>query len=510
MKRMLTAARPAIHSLQELTGLVQTAEGFAPVLAALQAGRSATVDGAWGSSSALVAAALSQGAPSTVLIALAHPRDADSWIEDLATFSGVRAVLFPAWDYLPSENTIADDVSGQRLRVLRQLQEGTPPRFVVATFQALMQPVPARQELERQRRRLTVRDALCPDDLAGWLLDQGFKRTEVVELPGEFSRRGGIFDVFSFDAESPFRMEFFGDDIESIRPFDPVSQRSLGTYQTVDVQGLSQPAKGSAFVTGHLTDYLPTAAWTLLVEPDELQEQGRHYLERVPDPRGLFSIPGTLQQLLRHPSVYLSTLPGASMEATCHLRVESVERFSGQVAKLRDELESIAGHDQIVIACHNEAEQKRLGDVLTAPADTNGKVMPKLLVGQVRAGFRLVETGLVVLSDNELFHREETRRVQPRRRVESRAIDSFLDLSEGDLVVHVGHGIARYRGMQMLEKNGHTEEHLTLEFNGGVLLYVPASKIDLVQKYVGGTRTEPELSKLGGTAWQRKKDKVAL
>src|SRR5262249_46969063 len=117
--------------------------------------------------------------------------------------------------------------------------------------------------------------------------------------------------------------------------------------------------------------------------------------------------------------------------------------------------------------------------------------------------------GVVVLGGQELFRREEAARpVQPRRRLESRAIDSFLDLGDGDLVVHVTHGIARYHGMQMLEKNGLTEEHLILEFRDGVRLYVPASKIDLVQKYVGGSNTDPELSKLGGTAWQRKKEKV--
>jgi hypothetical protein len=96
----------------------------------------------------------------------------------------------------------------------------------------------------------------------------------------------------------------------------------------------------------------------------------------------------------------------------------------------------------------------------------------------------------------------------PRRRLESRAIDSFLDLAEGDLVVHVSHGIARYLGMQMLDQNGQTEEHLLLEFREGTRVYVPATKIDLVQKYVGGAKTEPELSKLGGTGWQHKKDKV--
>jgi transcription-repair coupling factor (superfamily II helicase) len=146
----------------------------------------------------------------------------------------------------------------------------------------------------------------------------------------------------------------------------------------------------------------------------------------------------------------------------------------------------------------------------------------RLVVGYVHRGFRLVldqaeeaanakpqaATGIVVLGDHELFHREHAPAVLPRRQLESRAIDSFLELQEDDLVVHLGHGIARYRGMHILDKNGQTEEHLILEFAGGTRVYVPASKIDLVQKYVGGSKSDPELSKFGGTAWQKKKDRV--
>src|SRR5262249_47555048 len=144
-----------------------------------------------------------------------------------------------------------------------------------------------------------------------------------------------------------------------------------------------------------------------------------------------------------------------------------------------------------------------------------------LAIGRVHRGFRLLappgeptngdgrsEFGTVLLSDHELFHRDDVRQIAPRRRVESRAIDSFLDLSEGELVVHVSHGIARYRGMRVIEKNSRAEEHLVLEFRDLVLVYVPISKINLVQKYVGGTRTDPELSSYGGTGWARKKERV--
>ena len=115
---------------------------------------------------------------------------------------------------------------------------------------------------------------------------------------------------------------------------------------------------------------------------------------------------------------------------------------------------------------------------------------------------------IVLLSSGELFRRADVQRPAAARRRLGRAIDSFLDLHEGDLVVHLSHGIARYRGMKPMEKNGQVEEHLELEFQGKTKLYVPASKIGLVQKYVGGTKGRPMLARLGGRLWEKQKKRV--
>lgn len=524
--RLSSVGAPVLETLKDLTRYVETSEGFDSLSAALKASHAGVIDGAWGSSGALSLAALGQRAPSTLLVVLGFARDADCWLEDLTSFSGIRPALFPAWENLPTETTLVDEIFGQRLRLLKQLAAGETPRFVVTTIQALVQPVPDRAQLAAGRKLLRVGEDIEIDGLLAWLVKHGYKRTDAVELPGEFSRRGGILDVFSVEAETPFRLEFFGDTIESIRGFSPHTQRSLGSSQTAEIMafvrdaGFREPGTSLKLDTqnpklsansDHFCNYLPADAWTVLVEPEELHEQGKHYLERVADPRGLFSVPAVFQKLLCFPNVQISALPGHSVESTCHLRVESVERFSGDVTKLKSELEEAAACDHVFIACHNEAESKRLGEVLSGgPLAQTGRL--HLVIGRVHDGFRILatgeNTGVVVLGDHEIFHREEARQVQPRRKLEARAIDSFLDLTEGDLVVHVSHGIARYRGMQFLDKKGHTEEHLILEFQGGVRVYVPASKIELVQKYVGGSRTEPELSRLGGTGWERKKARV--
>jgi transcription-repair coupling factor (superfamily II helicase) len=541
--------------LQDLPDLLAGMEGFPSVLSALHQRRSAVVDGAWGSSAALATAALlapsaSNGrTPRTLLVVLAHPRDLDGWSADLAGFTGTDPVLLAAWDAWggPASHRSVDEVAGQRLRLLKQLQGAYPPRLVLTTLQALTQPVPDRAQLAGTRRQLRTTSPPFPpqngegrggmEELSSWLVDHGYRHTEAVELPGEFSRRGGILDVFSPDAEAPYRLEFFGDEIESIRQFSPQTQRSLGNLSDVEIMALQAPSDG-AQEHGHLCDYLPEDAWTVLVEVEELREQGKQYLQRVSEETGLFSVEGVFQQLLRFPSVTVSALPSPSVEATCHLRVESVERFSGEVGRVRDELDAVAANDVVLIACHNEGECKRLKEVLAAGRLAQSDRL-RLVTGRVRAGFRLIEgvgnngstQSLIVLGGQELFHREDVRQVQPRRRLESRAIDSFLDLAEGDLVVHVSHGIARYCGMQVIEKDAKhqpaaqaregqpllalragiphkAEEHLILEFAGGVRVYVPASKIDLVQKYVGGAKTEPELSKFGGTSWHNRKARV--
>src|SRR5947208_15920157 len=125
---MPTATAPAVDRLTDLVSIIQSAEGFPELLAALRAGRSGTVDGAWGSSAGLAAAALAEQVPQTLLVVIAHPRDLDPWSTDLFSFSGLHAVVFPAWDHLPTDrNTGLDDIAGQRLRLLKQLESGQPP-----------------------------------------------------------------------------------------------------------------------------------------------------------------------------------------------------------------------------------------------------------------------------------------------------------------------------------------------------------------------------------------------
>jgi transcription-repair coupling factor (superfamily II helicase) len=508
---------PAKETLAGLTTLMRAVEGFDGVVAALRAGEAGTVDGAWGSSAALACATLANEAPKTLVVVLAHAGDLEPWANDLASFFGRRPTLFPAHETWPPGTTTFDEAPGKRLRLI----QGMPlrrPKLILTNIAALMQPVPTPDDLAARGRTIRVGESVNLDEFSHWLVTNGYKRLDLIELPGEFSRRGGIIDVYSLDAESPCRFEFFGDEVETIRAFSAGTQRSEGELREVTILAKEKAATQSR---GHFADHLPKDAWLALVEPNELQEQSKFFLESVDDVVGLFGIEANFKHLLKFPNVTVTAMPRPGVEAAAHLRVVSVERFSGNVGKVREELDSIARLERVLIACHNEAEAQRLTQVLAAGQLAQSDRL-KLVTGSVRSGFRLVEQNLIVLGSHELFHREQTSAGEktlpsglPKRRIESRAIDSFLELNDGDLVVHISHGIARFRGMRTLDKFGEAEgfrnakeEHLLLEFRDAAMLYVPVSKIDLVQKYVGGSKSDPELSKLGGVSWAKRVGKV--
>lgn len=494
-------ARIASDHLLELAGCLERHEGFSAVIASLKGGHAATLDGVWGSSCALAAAALAEHSPATLVLVCPRADQVDDLIDDLGLFSRLPPDRFPAWESLPNDRLVHDEVAGDRTRVLKLLERADAPRVLVTSIQGLIQPVPDRECLARRTRLFRTGDEVNVGELGKWLVENGFHNTSAVELPGEMSLRGGILDIFASDWFDPVRIELFGDQIESMRRFEVSSQRSLARLDEVEVTVLGRDEKP----TGHLADYLPAQSWFFLVEPEELHEEGRHYLERLERPQEMHSVSAVLEQVLRFPSVTASAVAASSLETTCQLKVESVERFSGDIGKVRDELDAAGAGQEVFVVCQTEAEVRRLSELFGATQlAQQGKLF--FTLGNLTHGFRLVPENLVLVSSGELFHRTDLRRT-PQRRL-GKAIDSFLELREGDLVVHVSHGIGRYRGMKLLEKDSQVEEHLVLEFHEGVKLYVPSSKIGLVQKYVGGTKSRPHLARLGGQTWLRQKKAV--
>ncbi|MEX0939007.1 MAG: transcription-repair coupling factor [Pirellulales bacterium] len=496
-------AAPPEDRLRELAGRLEQHAGFSDVVAGLMAGRDGSFEGVWGSSRALLAAALKRHAPQTLLIVCPQESDVDLVCDDLRLFTATPPERFPAWEAEPDERLLDDEIYGDRLAMLKKLARGRAaherfPELVVTSIRSLLQPVPDRPSLLDGTRRLAVGETLELTALADWLTQGGFHHTSAVELPGEYSLRGGILDIFAADWDAPIRVELFGDEITSLRSFEVATQRSLESFQEAEVTILHRGQSEQE----HFAAYLPEGAWLLLLDMPQIDEQGRLFLQRVDSPQQYHSVAAVFERLSRFASAAADSVGSGADLSRCRLQIESVERFSGDMAKVRGELESVAGQEEVLVVCPTEAEVERLREIFrdTALASESRLHFP---IGTLHAGFRLVRDGIVLVSSGELFQRTDL--VRSSRRRLGRAIDSFLSLREGDLVVHLAHGIGRYRGLKLLEKENQGEEHLELEFHGGTKIYVPAAKIDLVQKYVGGSRGKTALARIGSASWARQK-----
>ena len=501
--------------LARLADTLEQHSGFADVIAALREGHGGSIGGTWGACCALTVAAVmratsngkGKGSRGTLAVILPHAAEAEAFIDDFLLFDSLPPLLLPASeDFGEGEPSADDPVEAARLAAVKRLAlpDAAPPALVVTSIQAILTPLVDPRAIEAGTRRLAVGGMVNPEELAEWLMARGWRAADAIDTPGSFARRGGIIDLFAADWDRPVRMELYGEEIESLRTFDTVSQRSVTTLESIDLTALAAEATGTRHT--HLADLLPPGSTVVFVEPGECAEEANRFWQRLGDVASLFRPEDVFARLHRFPSVALAAIPPSSLDASASLAVESVERFTGALDRVREELETVGRDQEVWVVCPSEAEEKRLGELLadSAPARTGRLHFAR---GRLSGGFRVVPEKLVLVSSAELFNREEVSSRPARQRL-SRAIDTFLDLHDGDYVVHLAHGIGRYCGLKLLEKHGRTEEFLEIEFAEGTRIFVPASAIELVQKYVGGTKLTPKLAKIGGAAWAKQKAAV--
>jgi transcription-repair coupling factor (superfamily II helicase) len=495
----------AAKRLLALSSSIAAKPEFHDCLISLRRDGTATFDSVYGSSCALLVAALSAEFDK-ILVVVGDDKEQDNLLDDLPTFCRRSAARFPACLVGSDSVTTVDLEYGERLRLVKSIAAGDAEPVIVATVPAMLQPVPSRESIVNHSRRIAIGDQLDVDEFESWLKEQGFHATTAVELPGEFSFRGGILDVFATDWAGPVRIELFDDEVESMRQFDGQSQISHAELQEIEITVLAPDLQSA----GHLFDFL-TSDWLVIhVEPERLNEQSRLYLERCPDPGKLFSWDNVRLRQARHPTASFSEVATGELGSRWQLPVDSIEQFSGDIGDLRIQIERLGvdaeGHPcEVFVLARVEGEIPRVREILAA-TNLSSQNRLHLGLGCVHGGFRLRDSRMVIVGCDQVFHRTELRR-RGRKRL-GKAIDSFLDLREGDLVVHLAHGIGRFRGLEMLDKDGELTEHLKLEFYGGTKIFVPATKIDLVQKYVGGTKTRPVLAKIGSKSWARQKAAV--
>jgi len=398
----------------------------------------------------------------------------------------IEARFFPELELPAFEGALADpEIVAERLEVLRKITEGKRA-VVVLTASSLEDRVPSAEALKKQSVVLRRGDNLNRETLIETLLKNGYEQAPQVTTRGQFAVRGGILDIFSWQHSLPVRIELYGEEIDSIREFELDDQTSIQTIERCELL-----IGDTEHLTVCLREYLAKGDILIGIESDLGEAQititaGARAADGIEDYRTAFFGTGFEE-----------------FEAGDFL-IEEAKRE----AALRQVRTWIEESWRLFAICHNEGEIERLRDVLR-DNEVNVDAV-RFVLGSLTRGFVYPEAKLAVLCDAEIFGRYQSpsaRRLALRRsRLRGgRSPIDFAEIAEGDLVVHLEHGIGKYRGIQRLQQNGSEQEVVALEFANEARLYVPFEQAFLVSRYVGIGRRFPPLSTLGDSRWSRAK-----
>ncbi|MCP4264630.1 MAG: transcription-repair coupling factor [Candidatus Brocadiaceae bacterium] len=526
----------------------------------LASGKDCHVQGLWGSSAAFLVAGMASdkklSRKGEILFVTSGIEEAEEVFEDINVFLDQRAIFFPvSEDAISVESQPDNTASVQQTSVLYNLlinNAKSNNRIIVTPIQSLLQHVPSPEAIEKNILTISIGKEYKQEFILDWLTNGGFVRTGIVELPGEFSLRGGIIDIFPFssmeedqasdtaDSSSvngtmPFRIEFFGDEVDSIRIFNTETQLSEKEVNSCKVLGVQagytytdphQNANKHKGKFNSLIDYIPKDSWVVFKEYENIESKAKEINDNLQSHEKIFSLNHLVKSCKDFRKIYLSNL-SLKRENIFSFNIKALDHFDHDVDKSIKKIDDVrSSYNNTIIFCSNQAEKQRLSELLSSGVSplspshktTSGstkKSKAKHLssnnteyqIGHLNHGFLFENISTAFLTHHEIFHRYRLRR-EPKSLLPSKAIDSFLDLAEGDYVVHASHGIARFLGMQLLNsdsESGSYSEFLMLEFAENAKVYVPATKIELVQKYICGSEHKPKLSKLGNRTWERKK-----
>ncbi|MAJ27909.1 transcription-repair coupling factor [bacterium TMED181] len=460
-------------------------------------------DGAVG----LLLTALTENQDRPLLVLTSSPDAAQQLRQDVATFSARPIGDFPMWESLFEEDSEPDlDTFRDRIETMRDLESGQI-KTVIAPVQAVLQPI-GQETGEDHRVVLRVGDRRSRGDLARNLVEAGYRRFPQVARPGDFAIRGSLFDVWPRESPTPYRIDFFDDEIDAIQSISPRDQRVSGDLELVV---LSLAPRDSWFIRGWtgtqklLFDALPKGSVVAVWNPKEVEERAHFLIGQWASGHRQVLAESFWERAGRHVRLQLDPLIPEGGHRPLQLPVVSADRYQGSLEGTVSALAEVSDRgEEVVVFLRQEAEGERFREVLS---ESNVGPTVRVRMGQLSTGFRWHEDGggIFVSGNAALGRKRSLEKKETRKRVEGRAVDNFLELEEGQLVVHVTHGIARYQGLRAVRDGARQGDFLVLEFSEGVTLLVPVDRIDLVQKYIGGGRTAGKLDKVGGSLWSKKK-----
>jgi len=476
--------------------------------------------GPWGSGKALVAAQAAQETGASLLYITAGRIEAESAFEDLCTFTNPdQCVSFPPWEVLPTDTmSPADDIVAERMNALDALmlaQMNKTPVFVSVSVRSLLQQVVDKTHLEKDRVYLSIGEEHDMEELSTQFAEMGYNRELMVEQRGDFSIRGGILDIFPISSELPYRVEFFGDEVESIRRFEPETQRSIDQEKTIQILPRSEKKLLAEQATvkdklSVITDYFDSNTVIAIDEPLAVLEEATKLETQFGDSPFMAPYERVMGRIKPELKLSLAQVAHEAKEGTARITVPmlSMIGWSGKTDDFWEQLEEWEMNEYSVrIFCNNTGERRRLMEILREKGYSPGRGQfdLNLGIGGLRAGFSSELDQLAILSEREMFGRKYVRRVR-RRFQAGTSITQFSDVKPGDYIVHIEHGIGRYLGLRRFKEKAN--DFMAIQYKSGDVMYVPVTHVDQVQKYIGGGGAVPKIDKIGGASWVKAKNKV--
>jgi len=587
----------ALPFVRELFADVEKLPAFTRVASRIKEGTGRiSVSGLTPTAKALLLVLVQKTASRPLIFIVSDNRAAEDLLPVLQGFAELTGsadpesiVILPTRDVLPFQNLSPHpDIQEERAAALWKIATGAVS-IVIAPIAATTIRLASSEYYTDLARTIRRGETFDTEPLLEHLNTVGYAATDVVEMPGQYALRGGILDVYSPEADRPVRIEFFGDEVESIRKFDPATQRSSSPVDEAlllpltetpvreDLLGAIHVRLSGKRITGNeevieqavraggvtvfpgwefyapvaresrtLFDLLPNAA-VLADEPETLKQELDRSWTRIEEAHER----SLIGNLVRPTDLYfppeewwrvLAALPGANLEHLGITRPDQAEavqfpsqpapRFHGSVPAMLEEVQKLTGEGKnVVFAAPNTGEVERLADIFTEynvsfrlgsrtrggesyadeTAYFSSDVLTTTLVkAYIPDGAIFSDANLALFGARDLFDESELVASRPQRQKSkvSAFLSDFRDLQVGDYVVHVEHGIAQYHGLKELNQGDGPAEFMLLEFAEASRLYVPLTRLDLIQKYRSAEGAKPVLSHLGTQTWAKTKARV--
>ncbi len=454
-----------------------------------------TISGLASTAADLLAAYRAQDIPS--LIICKNENDALITSEHLKAFDLPNTHLFPAWDILPEQtDDIDESILAQRTQVLRLLADSSESTCIVASAEALLQPVIPLETFIDKLFSLRVGMEIERNELIAMLDGAGLIREMTASTPGEFAIKGAVIDIFPYSSDEPVRIEFFDDEIESIRIYNPLTQetrKQLKNFGLHEIPLSDLKAATYATTPHHIDEYFEGRTQIICFDEDSLAPLFKNN-------------PSLWQEFIKRKS--LNITPFDKPDDRSAIRMQYMDMTEIQ-NKHKDFASWFAQEQfQIHFFCHNGSDLSQIKELCTAR-------LPQIPLtfsnGILNGAIVLPEQGLVLMSPADILEhlpKDSAARHIPKRQRAS--ISSFTELEEGDFIVHSMHGIGRFMYMETITRpNGSVSDCLAIMYAGNSKLLIPMTNLYLIQKYIGISEDKiVQLDKLGAKTWQRKRKKA--